>query len=663
MPALEYFMGTTSTTPTSFKGSSSYSSDFANVISRAVAIASLPITQLTNSQTDLKDQSTELATLDTKFAALQSAVQAIGTSLGGSSYKASVSAEKVVDVNIGDGAQEGYYTMNVSSIGAYESSMSSANWNVPQVGSAPTTFTLVVGDRNYSVTGVDNSAQAVANAINANYGDLVQATTVNVAPGDTRISLKSATLGQINLDILNIPASTTPTSLQTQASDGYAMSQSATAWDASGSPATYTFTVGLSHYAITPDSNSAEDVAKAINARDGGQVRASVIDLGTGGSHDYRISMQSTTPGPVNGVMYLDLRKESGPSLQTQQTPATSRTTAAWNAAADPAGSRSTYSLVIGSSKYAFTPADNSAASAAAAINSLYGGQVHASVVDLGTGGSPDYRISLQGTAGVTYDIQKTAVTHYQSEQTAGALATYEVNNSGVINSSATRNITISTGVTATLVGTSGGTPPGATSVGITVTRSTSALNTALSGFADSYNAALAEVLKQQGQSGGSLQGQSIVRQLSSVLGSISTYSSNGQFNVLESLGLKLSTNGQITYNPLTLISADLTNSSGVATFLGSATGGGFLKMATDALSGVEDPATGLMETAKTDMTSQIARLTATIAAKQAKVDAMQIHMQNQMAAADALIASMQQQYSYLSNMFAAQDTANQSYR
>ena len=74
MPALRYFMSTTSTTPAAFTGTSAYSADFANVIARAVAIASLPITQLTNSQTTLTSQSTELTTLDTKFTALQRAV-------------------------------------------------------------------------------------------------------------------------------------------------------------------------------------------------------------------------------------------------------------------------------------------------------------------------------------------------------------------------------------------------------------------------------------------------------------------------------------------------------------------------------------------------------------------------------------------------------------
>src|ERR1039457_3084271 len=237
-------MGTTSTTPTYFTGTNAYSTDFNNVVSRAVAIADLPITQLTNNQTALTTQSDELTKLDTKFAALQTAVAAIGTALGGSSFQTSVSSDNVVDVSVADGAQEGYYAMNVTSIGAYESSMSTANWNVPETNGQPTTLTLVVGNQNYSVTGADNSAQSVADAINASYGNLVQATTVNVAPGDTRISLQSATLGQTNLDILSIPANAAVTALQHEASTGYAISRSTASWDASGRPATYTLTLG-----------------------------------------------------------------------------------------------------------------------------------------------------------------------------------------------------------------------------------------------------------------------------------------------------------------------------------------------------------------------------------------------------------------------------------
>ncbi|MCX6627569.1 MAG: hypothetical protein NTW28_08070, partial [Candidatus Solibacter sp.] len=122
-------------------------------------------------------------------------------------------------------------------------------------------------------------------------------------------------------------------------------------------------------------------------------------------------------------------------------------------------------------------------------------------------------------------------------------------------------------------------------------------------------------------------------------------------------------TDGHLTYNAFTLMAADLTSSTSVTAFLGSATGGGFLKIATDVLTSAEDPVSGVLKTSKTDLQFQINKLADTIIDKQTKVDALQVRLQNQMAAADALIASMEQQASYFTNMFAAQDTANQLYK
>ena len=47
---------------------------------------------------------------------------------------------------------------------------------------------------------------------------------------------------------------------------------------------------------------------------------------------------------------------------------------------------------------------------------------------------------------------------------------------------------------------------------------------------------------------------------------------------------------------------------------------------------------------------------------KQAQVNLLQTQMQDQLSRADALIASMEQQYTYMSDLFQAQQTANQQY-
>ena len=80
-------MGTTSSaTSAIFNGNSRYSSDFAAVITRATAIASLPITQLTADKTELSNQATELTTIGDKFTAIQTAVDGISQAMGGSSF-------------------------------------------------------------------------------------------------------------------------------------------------------------------------------------------------------------------------------------------------------------------------------------------------------------------------------------------------------------------------------------------------------------------------------------------------------------------------------------------------------------------------------------------------------------------------------------------------
>ena len=653
-------MGTTSSTAASgstFTGSSAYSSDFQNVINRAVAIASLPISVLTNHQTALTSQQTEMQSLDTKFTALQTAVQGVASAMSGSSFQTTVSDPSTIAATTADGAAEGVYSILVSSIGSYASSLSAKSWNATPGAGNPTSYTLQVGSQRFSFTAADNSASSVAAAVNARYGNMVQATTVNVgssAAPDYRLSLKSATLGPLTLDLEQSPPGIDSSNLQAQNGSGYAVSQTSATWDASGSAQAYTLTAGSSTYTFTPADNSAASVAAAINTNYGSQVQATVVNLGTSGSPDYRLSLQSLTAG----AMTLNLGTASHASLQTQQTAATSRSTATWNAAADSSGSPNVYTLSVGGNPVVFTAADNSAATVAAAINSNDGGQVRATVINLGTSGSPDYRISLQDLsgAGQTMTLQKTGIS-LQSQQTAGSLAQYQVDGSGTTVSSASRQVTVSNGVTLSLLATS------TTPVDVTVFRSTSALSSALSTFADAYNAAATELGKQRGRSGGALEGQSLVFSLQQTLSSLSTFSSPGsQISGLADLGLSLGTNGQFTFNSFALIGTDISNSSGVTAFLGSATGGGFLKLATDAMYALEDPTSGVLKTSETDVQTQLTNLGTTISEKQAKVSQLQVTLQNQMAVSDAMISSLEQQYNYLNSMFAAQQTASYSY-
>ncbi|MGA3020204.1 MAG: flagellar filament capping protein FliD [Bryobacteraceae bacterium] len=449
--------GSSTSNPTGiFTGTSAYSQDFQNVINRAVAIASMPITLLTDQQTALTNQSNELSTVDSKFTALQTAIQGISDAMSGSSYQTTISDPTAVSASVSDGVQEGVYAINVLNPGSY----------------------------------------------------------------------------------------------------------------------------------------------------------------------------------------------------------ATSLSTNTWDATADPSGNPSTYSLVVGTQSYSFTPSDNSAATVVSTINSQFGNMVNATAVNVGSTASPEYEISLQSTSlgPNTLDIQDSSGNSLQTQQQPGEEAEYQVDNSGANVYSTSSTVNIAAGLSVDMLATSNG------PVDITVTRSTSALDSALSTFASAYNAAATELDNQRGQTGGPLQGNSIVNSLSQALASISTYSSSDSIGNLHNLGLDLGANGQFTYTETTLMSTDFGNSSGVDTFLGSATGGGFLEAATNTMTSLEDPTTGLIKTTEADLTSQISALGTTISTKQTQVSNLQTQLQNQMAQADAAISTMEQQYSYLNSMFAAMQTADQMY-
>jgi flagellar hook-associated protein 2 len=321
----------------------------------------------------------------------------------------------------------------------------------------------------------------------------------------------------------------------------------------------------------------------------------------------------------------------------------------------DPGGAAHEYHLSIGTQGFDLTPAGNSAAAVASSINSLYGDQVHATVVNVGSTDAPDYRLSLQ-SARLTSDLVDLSdgAASLESVQTAGKPAQYEVNHSGKTVSSDSRTISLADGVTVNLLSKS------ADPITIDVARDTTGLGNSIGILVNAYNNAVTELQAQRGKSGGALQGQSIVSQLSSVLSDIATYSSSGKITGLADLGIALGDDGKLTFDSSMLTEAAASNFVAIGNFLGSTSGGGFLKAAADALTSVGDSTTGLLPVTKADVDAQVASLDGTIAAKQSQVDALQSRLEAQMAAADALVASMQQQYNYMSSMFQAMQSNSQ---
>jgi flagellar hook-associated protein 2 len=448
-------MSTSSTSATSsaFTGTSSFSSSLAQVITRAVAFQQLPITQLQNQQSTLTDQQTEVQTLGSDFSSLQTALDAIASATGASSYSSVSSAATVATASLSSGVQAGTYSINVTSIGAQTNTVSS------------------------------NGLSTVSD------------------PSTADIS----------------------------------------------SSAAFTLTAGGT-YQISNPAKTLNGLAAAINAS-GAPVQATVVNVGGSASPDYRLSIQGTQYS--NAAIQLN---DGAQDLLTTLTP----------------------------------------------------------------GSSVAYQIN---------GLPATPVT------------------------STSRSLAISPGVTVNVLAVG--------SANITVSQNAGALSTALSSFATSYNAVTDELVKNRGQNGGALAGQSVLLQLSSVLSNLGNYSgtSAGSVNSLSDLGLSFDLNGHLQFDSSAFDSATSGSLTAALSFLGSETGGGFLQAADTALTSVTDPVKGLITQQTQSIASSLNTITTKIGTAQANLATFQANLTNQMAQADAAIASLQQQESEITSLFAAEQT------
>ena len=196
-----------------FTGNSRYALDFQAIIDRTVGIASLPLSQLNRDKTALTDRSTALITLDTKFASLQTAVDAIQDSLGSASYQAEVSNPAAASATAGTGIMQGTYSIKVIDMGSYTTTLSPAPdetliMKVADPGkdglTGASTYTLTVDGNTRTITAANKSLTALAAAINSDTASGVRATVVNVgSSGDPnyRLSVQSTKLGPVSIDL------------------------------------------------------------------------------------------------------------------------------------------------------------------------------------------------------------------------------------------------------------------------------------------------------------------------------------------------------------------------------------------------------------------------------------------------------------------------------
>ena len=273
-------------------------------------------------------------------------------------------------------------------------------------------------------------------------------------------------------------------------------------------------------------------------------------------------------------------------------------------------------------------------------------------MINIGSGSQPDYRLAVQASSVGATSIQLSDGTNLLNSLAPGTNANYQVNGQPPLNgqgqggiSSPSRTVTIAPGLTVNLEKTGTAT--------ISVTPDTTAAGNALATFVSAYNSVADELGKSHGVAGGALSGDSIIYSAEATLRSITNYSAGGSgFTSLESIGISFDKNGHLQFDPSQISSLSQSQIQNLSTFLGDGTTSGFLKTAADALKSLVDPSTGLLPQAVSSVDSQISNQQQLIDSNQARVDALKTSLLQQIGAADALIASLEQQNNFITGLF-----------
>jgi len=142
-------------TPLVFTGISSFSTDFQTVLTRAVAIASLPLKRLQNDDADILQKKQLLGSLNTAVGALGTSVAALGTVARNKALVATSSDSDTVSVVNTGATQAATYTLSdITSIAKAASETSISGYADSSVTTVSTTgkVRLVIGANHYDIT-------------------------------------------------------------------------------------------------------------------------------------------------------------------------------------------------------------------------------------------------------------------------------------------------------------------------------------------------------------------------------------------------------------------------------------------------------------------------------------------------------------------------------
>lgn len=324
----------------------------------------------------------------------------------------------------------------------------------------------------------------------------------------------------------------------------------------------------------------------------------------------------------------------------------------------DPSGQNisqsSSFTLTVNGTTYAIQPEAQNLNSLAQAVNDS-GAPVQAVIVNLGSPSAPDYRLVLQATTLGDIGIQLTDSGNNDllSALNSGSDASYQVNGQppGGI-SSDTSIVTIAPGLNVNL--------EAAGTATVTVAASLNSVSNALSSFVNAYNSVVGEVQKNQGQNGGALTGNGIILTMQQVLQQIGAYSgSSGSITNLTELGVTFTQQGTLAFDPTVLSGLSQTQTQDAISFLGDPTSGGFLQFATNSLDSLTDPTSGAITLQTQAYQTQTQNDQNKLNTDQQQLTDLQNNLNAQMAQANALIATLQQENTFLQGLFQATTSDN----
>ena len=204
--ALRKESAVSSITPLTLSGVSQYSSDYQNILNRAVQIAAQPLNALQAQDSRLLQQNNSLSTLQSAATTLFTSLQTLAKDSANQAISATSSDPTVVSANATGATSPNTYTINsVTSLAtaASEDSAQSYADSIATPVSSTGTLRLTVGSQNYTLTLAKNNLVGLRDAINAS-GAPVTASILTTNNGNY-LSVTAKATGHASLQLIDDP--------------------------------------------------------------------------------------------------------------------------------------------------------------------------------------------------------------------------------------------------------------------------------------------------------------------------------------------------------------------------------------------------------------------------------------------------------------------------